>query len=75
MAIGFGESKRVGHTGKPVTFGSSPNLQEERKPGLKPFRSVLRTRVAVYGVGRNVSQQKIAEEVKRRLIRIVADMI
>ena len=57
-----------------MTFGSSPNLQEERKSGFELFRSVLRTRVAVYGVGRNISQQKIAEEVKRRLIRIVADM-
>jgi hypothetical protein len=75
VAIGFAESKGVGQTSKSVTFGSSPKLQEERKSGFKPFRGVLRTRVAVYGGGRNVSQQQIAEEVKRRLIRIVADMI
>lgn len=75
VAIGISESKGVGQTSKSVTFGSSPKLQEERKSGFKPFRGVLRTRIAVYGGGRNVSQQQISEEVKRRLIRIVADMI
>ena len=75
MAVGLGESKRVGQTGKSLTFGSSPNLQEERKSGFEPFRSVFRTRVAVYAVGRNVSQQQIAEDVKRRLIRTGADLI
>ena len=58
-----------------MSFGSSPKLQEERKSGFKPFRGVLRTPVAVYGGGRNVSQQQIAEEVRRRLILIVSDMI
>ena len=75
VAIGFAESKGVGQTSKSVTFGSSPKLQQERKSGFKPFRGVLRTRVAVYGGGRNVSQQRIADAVRRRLIRIVADMI
>ena len=75
VAIGFAESRGVGQTGKSVTFGSSPKLQETRKSGFKPFRGVLRTRVAVYGGGRNVSQQRVADAVRRRLIRIVADMI
>lgn len=75
VAVGFAESKGVGETSKSVTFGSSAKLQEERKSGFKPFRGVLRTRVAVYGGGSNVSQQQIADAVRRRLIRIVADMI
>lgn len=75
VAIGIAEAKAVGQTTKSVTFGSSPKLQEERKSGFKPFRGVLRTRIAVYGGGRNVSQAQIAAEVKRRLIRIVSDMI
>jgi len=75
VAIGIAEAKSVGQTSKSVTFGSSPKLQEERKSGFKPFRGVLRTKIAVYGGGRNVSQAQIAAEVKRRLIRIVSDLI
>jgi hypothetical protein len=75
VAVGLGESKRVGHTGKSLTFGSSPNLQEERKFGFKSFHNVLRIRVAVYAVGRDISQPQNAEEVKRRLIRTVAVLI
>lgn len=75
VAIGIPEAETVGKTTKTVTFGSSPKLQEERKSGFKPFRGVLRTRIAVYGGGRNVSQAQIAAEVKRRLIRIVSDTI
>jgi hypothetical protein len=47
VAIGIAEARDVGQTSKSVTFGSSPKLQEERKSGFKPFRGVLRTRVAV----------------------------
>ncbi len=75
VAIGIAEARDVGQTSKSVTFGSSPKLQEERKSGFRPFRGIIRTRVAVYGGGSNVSQAQIAAEVKRRLIRIVSDMI
>lgn len=61
---------------KTITFGSSPKLQEENIPkNFKPFREVLRTKIAVFAGGRNVSQQQIAEQVKQRLISIVSDSI
>jgi Enterobacterial TraT complement resistance protein len=60
---------------KTITFGSSPKLQDEVPSNFKPFREVLRTKVAVYAGGRNVSQQQIAEQVKQRLISIVSDSI
>lgn len=61
---------------KTITFGSSPKLQEDAMPSnFKPFREVLRTKIAVYAGGRNVSQQQIAEQVKQRLIGLVSDSI
>jgi hypothetical protein len=60
---------------KVITFGSSPKLQEEIKSNFTPFREVLRTRVAVYAGGRNVSQQQISDQVRQRLVRIVSDSI
>lgn len=61
---------------KTITFGSSPKLQEENVPrNFKPFREVIRTKVAVFAGGRNVSQQQIAEQVKQRLVNIVSDSI
>lgn len=61
---------------KTITFGASPKLQEDKVPSnFKPFREVLRTKIAVYAGGRNVSQQQIAEHVKQRLISIVSDSI
>lgn len=59
-----------------ITFGSSPKLQDDRVPSnFKPFREVLRTKIAVYAGGRNVSQAQIAGQVKQRLINIVSDSI
>lgn len=61
---------------KVITFGSSPKLQEEKLPSnFKPFREVMRTKIAVYAGGRNTSQQQIAELVKQRLVSIVSDSI
>lgn len=61
---------------KIITFGSSPKLQEENIPkNFKPFREVMRTKIAVFAGGRNVSQQQIADQVRQRLISIVSDSI
>lgn len=61
---------------KVISFGSSPKLQEEKLPSnFKPFREVMRTKIAVYAGGRNTSQQQIAEQVKQRLVNIVSDSI
>jgi hypothetical protein len=75
VAIAISEAKDVGRSTRTVVFGSSPKLQDDKPSGFKPFRGVIRTRIAVYGGGRNVTQAQIADEVKRRLIRIVSDTI
>lgn len=77
--VSFGVTDSISDTQldkKTITFGTSPKLQEESIPrNFKPFREVLRTKIAVFAGGRNVSQQQIAEQVKRRLISIVSDSI
>lgn len=77
--VSFGVTDSIGDAQtdkKTITFGSSPQLQEENIPtNYKPFREVLRTKIAVFAGGRNVSQQQIAEQVKQRLISIVSDSI
>ncbi len=61
---------------KTITFSSSPKLQEDKvASNFKPFREVLRTKIAVYAGGRNVTQQQIAAQVRQRLINIVSDSI
>ena len=65
---------RTGVGQRTITFADSPRL-EERETELRPFRQVARTQIAVYAGGRNVAQAQIAEEVRRRLARIVADII
>lgn len=61
---------------KVITFGSSPALQQEKMaPNFKPFREVMRTKIAVYAGGRNVTQQQISEQVRQRLVNVVSDSI
>lgn len=65
-----------GSADKVISFGSSPNLQREKLPtNFKPFREVIRTKVAVYAGGRNTTQQQISEQVKSRLVDIVSDSL
>jgi len=64
-----------GTTKKTITFSASPPLQEEPRSSIKPFEAILRTQVAVYAGGRNISQAQIASGVRERLTRIVADAI
>lgn len=64
-----------GTTKKTVTFSASPPLQEVVPSSLKPFEALLRTKVAVYAGGRNTSQRQVADGVRERLARIVADAI
>lgn len=74
LGVRDGGGGKAGNS-KTVVFGSSPKKQETRKRAFKPFRGVIRTKVAVYGGGRNVTQAQIIGEVRRRLIRIVGDVI
>lgn len=64
-----------GTTKKTVTFSASPPLQEVQRSSIKPFEAMLRTKVAVYAGGRNITQEQIANGVRDRLTRIVADAI
>ncbi len=76
--VSLGITDNVGSGGgdqKVITFGSSPKLQEELPSNFKPFREVIRTKIAVYAGGRNTSQQMIAEQVKQRLVTIISDSI
>jgi hypothetical protein len=64
-----------GTTKKTVTFSASPPLQEVQRSSIKPFEAMLRTKVAVYAGGRNITQEQITNGVRDRLTRIVADVI
>ena len=61
---------------KTITFGASPKMQEEFIPkNFRPFREVLRTKIAVFAGGSNTQQQQISEQVRLRLLGIVSDAI
>jgi hypothetical protein len=51
-------------------------MQEEDIPqNFRPFREVLRTKIAVFAGGRNIKQQQVTEQVKQRLVNIVCNII
>ena len=72
--VGIMDSKS-GKITRSITFSSSPKLQEEEDDGFKRFKEVVSTEIAVYAGGRNVQQSEIVNEVRRRLVRIVSDII
>ena len=74
VTIGVADQHR-GSTKRTITFSASPPREEEHRSSIQPFESVLRTKVAVYAGGRNVSQSQIASGVRERLSRIIADVI
>jgi len=67
--------EKTGKTSKTITFSRSPKLQEEEDDGFKRFKEVVSTKVAVYAGGRNLPQSEVVGEVRRRLVRIVSDII
>jgi Enterobacterial TraT complement resistance protein len=73
VAVGVMD-QRTGTTERTVTFSRSPR-QEERDTGIRPFREVARTRIAVFAGGRSVNQAEISSAVRQRLARIVGDII
>ena len=77
VSIGISDSVDAPRSNnKVVTFGSSPALQEERlTSNCTPFRQVVRSRIAVYGGGRNTSSQQVSDQVRHRLIGIVGDSL
>jgi hypothetical protein len=77
VSIGVTDSLDNNHSNKKtITFSSSPKMQEEDIPqNFRPFREVLRTKIAVFAGGRNIRQQQITEQVKQRLVNIVCNII
>jgi len=66
---------KSGKNTRTIVFSSSPKLEEKEDDGIKRFREVGETAVAVYAGGRNVSQGQVISGVKQRLARIVSDLI
>ncbi len=60
---------------KTITFDSSPYKDEVRDSGVKSYQQTLRSKIAVYAGGRNASQQAISSGVRKRIVRIVSDII
>lgn len=76
VTVAVNRNAEQSNSSNSVTFSSSPSMKmESSEAGVTAFREVLRTKVAVYAGGRNVSQREIAEGVRRRLVSILRDVI
>jgi hypothetical protein len=58
-----------------IVFSASDTEEEEVQTGIKAFRDTIGTGIAVYAGGRNVTQSRIAENVRQRFVRILSDVI
>lgn len=81
MDVSFGVIKPYKESRKRVTFSHSKKLKdiddpdEDDKVIRRGFKQTFTTQVAVYAGGRNISQSEIAEQVRKRAARIIADFI
>jgi hypothetical protein len=67
---------RSGRTERVIQFGVDDDAEHSsEKSGRRRFDELLRTGIAVYAGGRNTAQAAIAEEVRQRFRRILADVI
>jgi len=79
--VTFGVVKPIKDSQKRVTFSRSKKLMdindpnEDEKIVRRGFKEAFTTEIAVYAGGRNLAQSEIAEEVRKRAARIVADFI
>lgn len=79
--VTFGVVKPFKESKKRVTFSRSEKLaniddpNEEEKIIQRGFKKRYTTQIAVYAGGRRLGQSEIAEEVRKRAVRIVADFI
>jgi len=79
--VTFGVLKPYKETRKRITFSRSAKLKtiddpnEDEKIINRGFKKTVSTQIAVYAGGRNLAQSEIAEEVRKRAVRIVADFI
>ena len=79
--VTFGVVKKYKVSKKRVTFSRSKKLVDiddpttEEKVYARGFKESFTTQFTVYAGGRNVKQSEIAEEVRKRAVRIAADYI
>ncbi|MCW8914884.1 MAG: complement resistance protein TraT [Magnetovibrio sp.] len=79
--VTFGVVKPIKESRKRVTFSRSDKLKniddpnEDEKVVRGGFKKTYSTEIAIYAGGRNLKQSAIAEEVRKRAARIVADII
>lgn len=79
--VTFGVVKEYRISKKRVTFSRSKKLTniddptEDEKVYARGFKKTFTTQFTVYAGGRNVKQSEIAEEVRKRAVRIAADYI
>lgn len=79
--VTFAVLKPYTESRKRVSFSRSEklveadDLDEETKVVKRAIKKSYSTQIAVFAGGRNVSQAEIAEEVRQRAVRIVADFI
>jgi len=79
--VTFGVLKPYKETRKRITFSRSNKLKtidnpnEDEKIINRGFKKTVSTQIAIYAGGRNLGQSEIAEEVRKRAVRIVADFI
>lgn len=79
--VTFAVVKPITKSQKRITFSRSQKLaniddpSEDEKLVRRGFKETYTTQIAVYAGGRNLAQSEIAEEVRKRAARIVADFI
>jgi hypothetical protein len=64
-----------GETETSVVFSSSRKEERQERTGIKRFDETMRSKLAVFAGGRNVSQAQIAAGVRERIKRILCDII
>ena len=76
VVVGVTDTAR-GTVTKTIVMDSSSSSKDEskRRSGMRPFSQSLKTGIAVYAGGLNVSQARVADGVRQRFVRILSDVI
>lgn len=80
-SVTFGVIKKFKQARKKITFSRSETLKnvddpdEDDKIDRRGFKRSFNRNLAVYAGGINVEQSQIAEEVRKRMVRIVGDIL
>jgi hypothetical protein len=74
VTIGVIDQRR-GQTEETLVFGASKRKKKIRRSAFKGFERRVRTKIAVYAGGQNISPNDIARQVNQRLVNIISDVI